>query len=241
MAWAGPDTGTATPSVACDIAPYIYLSMLEEIGGMPSRKYDPGVEIRRHAERGPRRRPPDRDRAGRRRRQYPVDVAIFATGFAADADPAPIAARACQTQSPAATRRGRLAPRAGPLRQGARDDVALHLVRALAEAVVARRRAFESIVVDLLSAAVEAGQFRPIDLQLGMLQFLNLHNHTYQWIRSDGRWSVSRLSAEYCSTLFRAFAADGFDPSLVEKDTDRFLREHPEFHLEPQPSIPDRA
>ncbi|MDN5913671.1 MAG: TetR/AcrR family transcriptional regulator [Pseudonocardia sp.] len=104
------------------------------------------------------------------------------------------------------------------------------------EAVVARRRAFESIVVDLLSAAVEAGQFRPIDLQLGMLQFLNLHNHTYQWIRSDGRWSVSRLSAEYCSTLFRAFAADGFDPSRVEEDTDRFRREHPEFDLEPQPA-----
>ncbi|MBP2367654.1 flavin-containing monooxygenase [Pseudonocardia parietis] len=39
------------PGVACDIESYIYLPMLEEIGGVPSRKYAPGSEIRRHAER----------------------------------------------------------------------------------------------------------------------------------------------------------------------------------------------
>jgi cation diffusion facilitator CzcD-associated flavoprotein CzcO len=38
------------PGVACDIESYIYLPMLEEIGGMPSRKYVGGAEIRRHAE-----------------------------------------------------------------------------------------------------------------------------------------------------------------------------------------------
>ena len=39
------------PGVACDIESYIYLPLLEEVGGMPSRKYAPGAEIRRHAER----------------------------------------------------------------------------------------------------------------------------------------------------------------------------------------------
>ena len=39
------------PGIACDIESYIYLPMLEELGGMPSRKYAPGHEIRRHAER----------------------------------------------------------------------------------------------------------------------------------------------------------------------------------------------
>ncbi|MBB3665578.1 cation diffusion facilitator CzcD-associated flavoprotein CzcO [Prauserella sediminis] len=39
------------PGVACDIDASIYLPLLEEIGGMPSRKYAPGHEIRRHAER----------------------------------------------------------------------------------------------------------------------------------------------------------------------------------------------
>ncbi|MBB3665484.1 cation diffusion facilitator CzcD-associated flavoprotein CzcO [Prauserella sediminis] len=39
------------PGVACDIESYIYLPLLEEVGGMPSRKYAPGWEIRQHAER----------------------------------------------------------------------------------------------------------------------------------------------------------------------------------------------
>ncbi|MBP2368881.1 flavin-containing monooxygenase [Pseudonocardia parietis] len=39
------------PGVACDIESYIYLPLLEEMGEMPSRKYAPGSEIRRHAER----------------------------------------------------------------------------------------------------------------------------------------------------------------------------------------------
>ena len=37
------------PGVACDIESYIYLPMLEQVGTMPSRKYAPGEEIRRHA------------------------------------------------------------------------------------------------------------------------------------------------------------------------------------------------
>lgn len=39
------------PGIACDIESYIYLPMLERIGVMPSRKYAPGGEIRRHARR----------------------------------------------------------------------------------------------------------------------------------------------------------------------------------------------
>ncbi|ANY10505.1 monooxygenase [Pseudonocardia sp. HH130630-07] len=37
------------PGIACDIESSIYLPLLEEIGGMPSRKYPPGEEIRAHA------------------------------------------------------------------------------------------------------------------------------------------------------------------------------------------------
>lgn len=37
------------PGLACDIESYIYLPMLEEVGGMPSRKFAPGEEIRQHA------------------------------------------------------------------------------------------------------------------------------------------------------------------------------------------------
>ncbi|MDL5158541.1 flavin-containing monooxygenase [Actinomycetospora termitidis] len=38
------------PGVACDVESYIYLPLLEEVGVMPTRKYAPGEEIRRHAQ-----------------------------------------------------------------------------------------------------------------------------------------------------------------------------------------------
>ncbi len=38
------------PGVACDVESYIYLPLLEEVGAMPTRKYAPGEEIRRHAQ-----------------------------------------------------------------------------------------------------------------------------------------------------------------------------------------------
>jgi AcrR family transcriptional regulator len=41
--------------------------------------------------------------------------------------------------------------------------------------VVAQRREFEQIIVALLKAAVDEGQFEDLDLQFEMLQFLNLH------------------------------------------------------------------
>jgi AcrR family transcriptional regulator len=100
------------------------------------------------------------------------------------------------------------------------------------EAVISQRHEFEAIVVGLLSAAVDAGQFRPIDVHLGMLQFLNMHNHTYQWVKPGGRWLASSLSAEYCATLFRGFAAPGFDASEIEAAVERFRAEHTEIDLQ---------
>ncbi|KQQ08622.1 flavin-containing monooxygenase [Rathayibacter sp. Leaf296] len=37
------------PGVRCDIEASVYLPLLEEVGGMPSERYAPGEEIRRHA------------------------------------------------------------------------------------------------------------------------------------------------------------------------------------------------
>ncbi|GAA4878222.1 TetR/AcrR family transcriptional regulator [Pseudonocardia benzenivorans] len=95
--------------------------------------------------------------------------------------------------------------------------------------LVAQRHAFEGVVTELLSAAVAAGEFREMDVDLGMLQFLNMHNHTYQWVRPSGRWSVQDLSEQYCATLFRGFAAPGYDPSTIEEETARYRAEHPDL------------
>ncbi|GAY11187.1 TetR/AcrR family transcriptional regulator [Pseudonocardia sp. N23] len=88
--------------------------------------------------------------------------------------------------------------------------------------LVAQRHSFEDVVAELLAAAVEAGEFREMDVRLGMLQFLNMHNHTYQWVRPSGRWNAAHLSEQYCATLFRGFAAAGFDPSTIEAETARY-------------------
>lgn len=37
------------PGIRCDIESYLYLPLLEEVGAMPSERYAPGEEIRRHA------------------------------------------------------------------------------------------------------------------------------------------------------------------------------------------------
>ncbi|MGW2824315.1 TetR/AcrR family transcriptional regulator [Streptomyces sp. NPDC001443] len=75
--------------------------------------------------------------------------------------------------------------------------------------LLSQRREFEDVVELLLIAAMEEGSFRRLDPRLATLQFLNMHNHTYQWIEPDGDWDAGYLSREYCATLFRGFAAPG--------------------------------
>jgi AcrR family transcriptional regulator len=63
------------------------------------------------------------------------------------------------------------------------------------------RGEFEAIVRSLLEAGMETGALRSMDPQLAALQFLNLHNHTYQWGHPGGEWDAARLAQEYCATL----------------------------------------
>jgi len=56
-----------------------------------------------------------------------------------------------------------------------------------------------------------------VDARLAALQFLNLHNHTYQWARSASRrWPARQLSAEYCRTLLHGMARDHVDLDEVD-------------------------
>lgn len=87
--------------------------------------------------------------------------------------------------------------------------------------VLRQRREFEQIVKSLLSEAMETGAFRRMDSRLAMLQFLNLHNHTYQWAKPTGRWDAAYLSKEYCATLFGGFIAD-YDLARLESRVQRF-------------------
>lgn len=73
--------------------------------------------------------------------------------------------------------------------------------------VVAQRHAFEAIVRNLIQAAIDLGDFTSSDAQLSMLQFLNLHNYTYQWARPSGSREAADLARTYCATLFRGFGS----------------------------------
>lgn len=73
--------------------------------------------------------------------------------------------------------------------------------------VVQQRRQFESMVRSLLQEAMKAGDIAEADPRLATLQFLNLHNHTYQWARASQPWSASELSTAYFRTLMLGFGA----------------------------------
>lgn len=91
-----------------------------------------------------------------------------------------------------------------------------HLRGANRARLLRQRREFERIVQDLLVAAMESGVFRKMDPRLAMLQFLNLHNHTYQWARPGGEWNAEFLSKEYCATLIAGFRGESYDSADLE-------------------------
>ncbi|MER5185265.1 TetR/AcrR family transcriptional regulator [Streptomyces sp. NPDC002896] len=100
--------------------------------------------------------------------------------------------------------------------------------------LLGQRAEFENLITGLLTEAVEEGTFRVADLRLATLQFLNLHNHTYQWVKPDGRWDAAFLSREYCETLFRGFAAPGHELPDVEAQAEAFKRDRPDLPLDPE-------
>lgn len=93
---------------------------------------------------------------------------------------------------------------------------------------VAQRREFENMLRSVLEEAMDAGDLAEADSKLATLQFLNLHNHTYQWARASQPWSAADLSRTYYRTLMLGFGAK---PSVVRQadmTASTLLREHGE-------------
>jgi len=100
--------------------------------------------------------------------------------------------------------------------------------------LLAQRAEFERLVTGLLTEAVAQGRFRAVPPRLATLQFLNLHNHTYQWVKPEGRWDAAQLSREYCDTLLRGFGAPGASLPNLEEQAEAFKRDRPELPLDPE-------
>jgi AcrR family transcriptional regulator len=72
--------------------------------------------------------------------------------------------------------------------------------------IIKPRHEFENIVSGLFHEAIDSGQLKDMDSKLAMLQFLNLHSHTYTWAASMKNLKPADLSATYCSSIFFGMA-----------------------------------
>ncbi|MFD9323912.1 TetR/AcrR family transcriptional regulator [Streptomyces sp. NPDC060053] len=100
--------------------------------------------------------------------------------------------------------------------------------------LLGQRAEFEQLVRGLLTEAMKRGGFRAVDPHVATLQFLNLHNHTYQWVKPDGRWDAAYLSREFCDTLLRGFGAPEAALPAVEEGAEAFKRDRPDLPLDPE-------
>jgi len=85
--------------------------------------------------------------------------------------------------------------------------------------MLARRHEFESVVRSFLINAMDDGYFVQTNPSLVVLQFLNMHNHTYQWVRPEhGEWDAKFLAKTYCATLFTGFSGGTCDLAAIEAE-----------------------
>lgn len=93
-----------------------------------------------------------------------------------------------------------------------------HLSQENRHRVLGQRHQFEGYVISLLEIGMADGELDAADSQVLMLQFLNMHNHTYQWARPEAGMSPEALSETYFRTLMRGFGASTAAVRRAEKD-----------------------
>jgi TetR/AcrR family transcriptional regulator, cholesterol catabolism regulator len=101
-----------------------------------------------------------------------------------------------------------------------------HLTGARRQRFVADRADFETIVTALIGECVAERSFTLDDTHLAMLEFLNLHNHTYQWVDPRGPWTGPFLSERYCTVLFVGFGLERSRLAAVEEEVSALLAGH---------------
>lgn len=97
-----------------------------------------------------------------------------------------------------------------------------------------QRREFEDIVQELLTAAMDDGSIRKTDPRLATLQFLNMHNHTYQWVDPRGEWDAAHLSREYCTTLFSGLSTSTYQVGDLEDRMAEVVTRREDFTTAPR-------
>ncbi|MFF3567571.1 TetR family transcriptional regulator [Nocardia jiangxiensis] len=81
-----------------------------------------------------------------------------------------------------------------------------------------KRRRFESQILEVLADGKREDALRVQDLELTMLAFLNLHNHTYQWLSRRKDLTVADLARVYCELFLNGILTERVDQDALEAE-----------------------
>lgn len=85
------------------------------------------------------------------------------------------------------------------------------------EMAVAKRDAYEAIVVGVLRDGVRAGVFEPLDPKLTAFAVISMCTNVGIWYRPDGRLTLSEVARSYATMATRLAGAPPADPALVDR------------------------
>jgi AcrR family transcriptional regulator len=85
------------------------------------------------------------------------------------------------------------------------------------ELAVAKRDAYEAIVVGVLADGVRAGVFEPLDPKLTAFAVISMCTNVGIWYRPDGRLTLSEVARSYATMATRLAGAPPVDPALVDR------------------------
>lgn len=82
---------------------------------------------------------------------------------------------------------------------------------------VARRDAYEAIVVGVLADGVRSGAFEALDPKLTAFAVISMCTNVGIWYRPDGRLTLSEVAHTYATMATRLAGAAPADPALVDR------------------------
>jgi len=92
------------------------------------------------------------------------------------------------------------------------------LTGANAEEFRRRRREYEKRIEQVFTDGNQSGTFRQVEPRTAAKAWLGMHNYTYLWLRSGGRYSPKELAASYAD-IFVWGVADGVRQAQVAPAT----------------------
>jgi AcrR family transcriptional regulator len=82
---------------------------------------------------------------------------------------------------------------------------------------VAKRDAYEAIVVDVLADGVHRGVFDQLDPKLTAFAVISMCTNVGIWYRPDGRLTLAEVARSYATMATRLAGAAPVDPALVDR------------------------